>query len=148
MTTKSAWKLSVSDSARRLVRRGLEAVKSTLSATHPSALLGRNRVERWMRELCSRDVRVLMVTSDGDLSLQEIARHFGQDGKRLTSIPGVTRLTLPNADHSLTPRHARRTVVASLIDRRGGKRGGSIGPDAARAIAPHTELKRKSMALS
>ncbi|MGF6428768.1 MULTISPECIES: alpha/beta fold hydrolase [Bradyrhizobium] len=148
MTAKSAWKLSVSDSARRLVRRGLEAVKSTLSATHPSALLGRNRVERWMRELCSRDVRVLMVTSDGDLSLQEIARHFGQDGKRLTSIPGVTRLTLPNADHSLTPRHARRAVVASLIDRRGGKRGGSIGPDAARAIAPHTELKRKSMALS
>ncbi|WOH81861.1 alpha/beta hydrolase [Bradyrhizobium sp. BEA-2-5] len=149
MTTKSAWKLPVSGSARRLVRRGLEAVKSTLSAMHPSALLGRNRVERWMRELCSRGVRVLMVTSDGDLSLQEIARHFGQDGKRLTSIPGVTRLTLPNADHSLTPRHARRAVVARLIDHRGGgRRGGSSRPDAVRVTAQHAEVKPKSMALS
>lgn len=148
-TTRSAWKLPAPRSARRLIRRGLEAIKSTLSAMHPSALLGRNRVERWMRELCGRGVRVLMVTSDGDLSLQEIARHFGQDGKRLTSIPGVTRLTLPNADHSLTPRHARRAVVARLIEQRGGgKRAGSTGPDVARVMVPHAEVQRKSMALS
>lgn len=144
----TTWKTQVSRSARRLVRRGLEAIKSTLSTMHPAALLGRSRVERSMRELCGRGVRVLMVTSDGDLSLQEIARHFGQKGKRLASIPGVARLMLQNADHSLTPRHARRTVVAQLIDHCGGRPGGSTRPDAARVPVLRAEAKQESMVLS
>ncbi|WP_189341401.1 hypothetical protein, partial [Mesorhizobium sp. M2D.F.Ca.ET.140.01.1.1] len=77
---------------------GLEAVKSTVSMLHPAALLGQRRVERWMRDLCGRGVRVLIVTSEGDLSLKEIARHFGSEEERLDSIRGVTRVSLPNAD--------------------------------------------------
>lgn len=120
---------------KRVVRRGLEAAKSFLTALHPAGLLGRRPVERWMRQLCSRGVRVLMVTSEGDLSLEEIARHFGPDGRRLDSIKGVTRLSLPNADHTLTPGHARRMVIDGLIQHAGIAREGSAPVKAIRAGA-------------
>jgi hypothetical protein len=73
-------------------------------------------VERWMRDLASRGVHVLIATSEGDLSLKEIDRHFGPDGVRLRTIPNIGRLSLGNADHTLTPLHARRALVARLID--------------------------------
>jgi pimeloyl-ACP methyl ester carboxylesterase len=130
-----AWRKTASHYAKRLVRRGLEAVKSTLSILQPASLLGRRRVERWMRDLCGRGVRVLMVTSDGDLSLEEIARHFGPGGERLATIQGVTRVSLPNADHTLTPYHARRTVIARLIDHGGVRRDGYARSDPKRATA-------------
>jgi hypothetical protein len=130
-----AWRNTALRHAKLFVRRGLEAVKSTLSALHPATVLGRRKVERWMRELCHRGVRVLLVTSEGDLSLKEIARHFGADGVRLEDIRGVTRVSLPNADHTLTPHHARRAVIARLIDHGGIRRDGQIRPEPVRATA-------------
>ncbi|WP_192384870.1 alpha/beta fold hydrolase [Mesorhizobium silamurunense] len=118
------WRGIASRQVRLIVRRGLEAIKSTVSMLHPAALLGQRRVERWMRDLCGRGVRVLLVTSEGDLSLKEIARHFGSEEERLGSIRGVTRVSLPNADHTLTPYHARRAVIARLIDHGGIRRDG------------------------
>ena len=99
--------------ARFSTRRGLEFIKTVLAV--PERLIGRSPVERWMRALCARGVRVLMVTSEGDLSLEEIARHFGPDGRRLDALRGVARLGLAAADHTLTPHHARRALVARLI---------------------------------
>ncbi|MDX8469537.1 alpha/beta fold hydrolase [Mesorhizobium sp. VK23B] len=127
------WRGIASRHARLVVRRGLEAIKSTASMLHPAALLGQRRVERWMRDLCGRGVRVLMVTSEGDLSLKEIARHFGSEEERLDSIRGVTRVSLPNADHTLTPYHARRAVIARLIDHGGIRRDGDARPEPVRA---------------
>ena len=132
--TDWGWKSLAARGARALVRRALEAVKSALSLLNPASLSGRGRVERWMRDLCGRGVPVLMVTSEGDLSLEEIARHFGPDGARLAAMPGVTRVMLPNADHTLTSHHARRTVIARLIEH-GGGRGGAARRGAARATA-------------
>jgi pimeloyl-ACP methyl ester carboxylesterase len=105
----------VSHMGRRLVRRGLETIKTTLSMLHPLKLFKGPSVENWMRALSNRGVRILLVTSEGDLSLKEIDRHFGPDGERLRSMPGVARLTLDAADHTLTPYHARRALVARLI---------------------------------
>ncbi|MGN6304942.1 MAG: hypothetical protein ACTHNH_09015, partial [Mesorhizobium sp.] len=99
--------------ARFSTRRGLEFIKTVLAM--PDRLIGRSPVERWMRALCACGVRVLMVTSEGDLSLEEIARHFGPDGRRLDALRGVARLGLAAADHTLTPHHARRALVARLI---------------------------------
>ncbi|MCT2579163.1 alpha/beta fold hydrolase [Mesorhizobium sp. M1A.F.Ca.IN.022.02.1.1] len=130
-----AWRGIVSRCARLIIRRGLEAIKSTLSMLHPAALLGQRRVERWMRDLCGRGVRVLLVTSEGDLSLKEIARHFGSEEERLDSIRGVTRVSLPNADHTLTPYHARRAVIARLIDHGGIRRDGYARSEPVRATA-------------
>lgn len=127
------WRGIASRSARLIVRRGLEVIKSTLSMLHPAALLGQRRVERWMRDLCGRGVRVLLVTSEGDLSLKEIARHFGSGQERLDSIRGVTRVSLPNADHTLTPYHARRAVIARLIDHGGIRRDGHARSEPVRA---------------
>lgn len=97
-----------------LVRRGLELFKSALSTLHPARLRG-SSVRRWMRALSNRGVRVLLVTSEGDLSLKEIDRHFGANGKHLQTMRGVARLTLDAADHTLTPYHARRALIARLI---------------------------------
>jgi pimeloyl-ACP methyl ester carboxylesterase len=130
-----SWRGSASRHARLVVRRGLEAIKSTLSMLHPGSLIGQRKVERWMRELCGRGVRVLLVTSEGDLSLNEIARHFGAQEERLESIAGVTRVSLPNADHTLTPYHARRAVIARLIDHGGIRRDSRTRPETVRATA-------------
>ena len=100
--------------ASRLVRRGLELFKTALSRLHPSMLRG-SPVRRWMRALSNRGVRVLLVTSEGDLSLREIDRHFGANGRHLAAMRGVARLTLDAADHTLTPYHARRALIARLI---------------------------------
>jgi len=110
----AALRAGLSKLARRSVRRVLELAKTALAL--PARLVGRTPVERWMRGLSTRGVRVLLVTSEGDLSLEEIARHFGPDGARLAAIRGVSRLSLAAADHTLTPYHARRALIARLID--------------------------------
>lgn len=104
----------VSKVARFSIRRVLELAKTALAA--PDRLVRRSPVERRMRALCARGVRVLMVTSEGDLSQEEIARHFGPGGRRLEALRGLARLSLAAADHTLTPYHARRALIARLID--------------------------------
>jgi pimeloyl-ACP methyl ester carboxylesterase len=111
----SAFRILTSKNNRRFIRRGLEAVKTTFANVPLLAFMRGKPVERWMRELASSGVDVLIATSEGDLSLQEIDRHFGPDGKRLRTIPNISRLSLGNADHTLTPLAARRALVARLI---------------------------------
>lgn len=139
----TASRRSASYYAARCVRHALEAIKSAASMLHPASLAGQGKVERWMRELCGRGVRVLLVTSEGDLSLKEIARHFGPNEERLEVIRGVTRVSLPNADHTLTPYHARRAVIARLIDHGEVRREGyAARPDPVRATAKPSFLAR------
>jgi pimeloyl-ACP methyl ester carboxylesterase len=111
----SAFRMLTSKNNRRFVRHGLEAVKTTLANGRLSAFMRGKPVERWMRDLASSGVHVLIATSEGDLSLKEIDRHFGPDGKRLRSIPNISRLSLGDADHTLTPLAARRALVAGLV---------------------------------
>jgi pimeloyl-ACP methyl ester carboxylesterase len=112
----SAFKMLTSKSNRRFVRRGLETIKTTFANARLSAFMQGKPVERWMRDLASSGVHVLIATSEGDLSHKEIDRHFGPDGERLRSILNISRLSLGNADHTLTPLHARRALVARLVD--------------------------------
>jgi pimeloyl-ACP methyl ester carboxylesterase len=112
----SAFKMLTSKNNRRFVRRGLETIKTTFANARLSAFMQGKPVERWMRDLASNGVHVLIATSEGDLSHKEIDRHFGPDGERLRTILNISRLSLDNADHTLTPLHARRALVARLID--------------------------------
>ncbi len=105
---------AVSFGGRRSVRRTLELIKSGLAGLSPARLAGGRPVERWMSDLVARGTRVLMVTSEGDLSHEEIARHFGPGGERLARLPAVTMRELPAADHTLTPPHARRLMAEHL----------------------------------
>jgi pimeloyl-ACP methyl ester carboxylesterase len=100
----SSLKSSVSKLGRRMLRRSLEMSKSGLSSI--SASKG-GSVERWMKDLTKRGTEVLVVSCEGDLSHEEIARHFGPDGERLRRMSGVTMALIPAADHTLTPLHAR-----------------------------------------
>lgn len=113
-TTSSRLRTGVSRLARRSIRRGLEAAKTMLLRLHPLTLLHGSPVAGWMQALSNRGVQILLVTSQGDLSLEEIARHFGPDGERLEAMRGVARLTLEAADHTLTPHHARRALIERL----------------------------------
>ncbi|HET7413749.1 MAG TPA: alpha/beta fold hydrolase [Pararhizobium sp.] len=100
-------KSSTAKLGRRVLRNSLELSKSALSSLPQGGALAGRRVERWMRDLTERGTRVLMVSCEGDLSLLEIARHFGPNGERLMRMKGVTMALLPAADHTLTPVHAR-----------------------------------------
>ncbi|MGN6551244.1 MAG: hypothetical protein ACTHJ3_15310 [Pararhizobium sp.] len=99
----------------RRLRRGIEGVKTAFLSVSVSRLLFGSVVERWIRALSARGVRMTFVSSAGDLSNEEIARHFGPGGIRLAAIPGVTRLVIENADHTLTPRPAREELTRHLI---------------------------------
>ncbi|HVW56879.1 MAG TPA: alpha/beta fold hydrolase [Rhizobiaceae bacterium] len=114
--SRSPLKALASKIGRVLIRRSLEATKTVLSNARPSAFLQGRMVERWMRDLAMSGVHILIATSEGDLSLKEIDRHFGPDGERLRTIPNVSRLSLRGADHTLTPLHARRALIAKLAD--------------------------------
>jgi len=102
--------------ARRSTRRSLEILKSVLSKLTPESVGGGNRVERWMRQLTGRGVKVLMVNCEGDLSLQELDRHFGPGARKLRAMPGASFLRIPAADHTLTPLHARRMLAGELAE--------------------------------
>src|SRR5690606_18693571 len=102
-TTLSRLRTGASKLARRSIRRGLEVAKTMLLRLHPLTLLHGSPVAGWMQALSNRGVQILLVTSQGDLSLEEIDRHFGPGGERLETMRGVARLTLEAADHTLTP---------------------------------------------
>ncbi len=68
-----------------------------------------------MKSITGRGTQVLVVSCEDDLSLQEIARHFGPDGERLRRMKGVTMMLVPAADHTLTPVHARDMLTGQLI---------------------------------
>lgn len=125
---------------RRSIRRGLEIIKSSLVWLSPVTLLSGNPVERWMRDLTARGTRVMMVTCEGDLSLEEIDRHFGPDAERLRRMPGVTMHMIPAADHTLTPVHARRALIDYLIEL--GRAGQQAGPAERRTSSRGGTIRR------
>jgi pimeloyl-ACP methyl ester carboxylesterase len=105
-------KTSVSRLGKRILRRSMELSKSGLTRAQR---LADGSVERWMQDLAASGTRVLVINSEGDLSLEEIARHFGPDGTRLKRIGGVTTALIAAADHTLTPARARAEVIDHLV---------------------------------
>ncbi|WP_373235866.1 serine aminopeptidase domain-containing protein [Cohaesibacter celericrescens] len=106
----------LSKRARVLVRRSIELGKSGLAHLTPSALSQGNQVKRWMQKLTARGTKVMMICTDGDLSIEEIDRHFGPDAMQLRAMQNVVIHTLHAADHSLTPLHARQSLATLLIE--------------------------------
>lgn len=106
--TSGSAKPSLVKLGKRVVRQLLELSKSVMLLG--GSLTG-NSVESWMRDLTKRGTRVLVVSCEDDLSLQEIARHFGPSGERLKRMSGVSTALIPAADHTLTPLHAREQLT-------------------------------------
>jgi len=104
----------VSKLGRRALRLSLELSKSALSHAWWKHALPNRSVERWMRKLTERGTRVLVVNCEGDLSIAEVARHFGPGGERLKRMAGVTVALVSDADHTLTPAPARAELTAHI----------------------------------
>jgi pimeloyl-ACP methyl ester carboxylesterase len=109
-----ALKSAVSKLGRRALRLSLELSKSAHSHAWWKRMLPNRSVERWMRRLTERGTRVLIVNCEGDLSIAEVARHFGPDGERLKRMAGVTTALVSGADHTLTPAPARAELTARI----------------------------------
>jgi pimeloyl-ACP methyl ester carboxylesterase len=106
---------AVSKLGRRGLRLSLELSKSAFSNAWWKRALPNRSVERWMRKLTERGTHVLIVNCEGDLSIGEVARHFGPGGERLKRMPGVTTALVFGADHTLTPAPARAELTARIV---------------------------------
>lgn len=106
---------SVLKLGKPLLRGSVEFAKSVLSRFSGEGAMARRPVEGWMKSITERGTQVLMVSCEDDLSLQEVARHFGPDGERLRRMKGVTMMLVPAADHTLTPVHARDMLTDQVI---------------------------------
>jgi hypothetical protein len=56
--------------------------------------------------LRDRGALVSLITTEGDVSEDEIPKHFGKKEEGLSAYPNVMRIRLMDADHSLTDRRA------------------------------------------
>ncbi|MDQ2105978.1 hypothetical protein QSG27_25005, partial [Azospirillum sp. C340-1] len=77
------------------------------------------------KTLSERGVPVLMVHSEGDVTLGELEAQAGAGGGRLRRMPGLRMERLPAADHSLMERAARErfaTLLDELLDGIGSRR--------------------------
>jgi len=99
--------------AKRSLRGGMELLKTAFQKWKG---LTEGSVDSWVKELAARGTRVLIVSSEGDLSNQEITRHFGPGGERLKHINGVTYAVIPEANHTLTPLYARTALNTFILE--------------------------------
>jgi pimeloyl-ACP methyl ester carboxylesterase len=71
---------------------------------------------RAMTTLSERQVKSLMLYSEGDAGLKPLEAHFGPDAAGLAEFPGAVTSTVAGIDHDLTGSAMRQVVARHLID--------------------------------
>ena len=66
--------------------------------------------------LSQRNVRMSLIYSEQDIGLEHFSLHFGRDGAGLSRFDNAHLVVIPNADHNLTPAHAREIYVREIKD--------------------------------
>lgn len=66
------------------------------------------------RTLHQRGMPVSLIYSENDLGLEQYDFYFGHDGSGLARFPNVSPKIIPDADHNLTPEHARKVYLEAL----------------------------------
>lgn len=66
------------------------------------------------RTLHQRGTPISLIYSENDLGLEQYDFYFGHDGAGLTRFPNVSLAIIPDADHNLTPEHARKVYLEAL----------------------------------
>jgi len=61
-----------------------------------------------------RGVKLLVVYSEGDPSLDYMKLMFGKEMKKIAACQNFAEIHLPGADHTFTPRHSRNELIAAL----------------------------------
>lgn len=101
------------------VRRALANIAQAVSrkALAPLVLFIRHYTEEGrhvhaaFRTLARRGTRVTLVYSENDVGWEHFSSYFGQRGERLREYGNVQLAVIPNADHNLTPPHARAVYL-------------------------------------
>ncbi|HEY8571194.1 alpha/beta fold hydrolase [Phenylobacterium sp.] len=100
--------------AVKLGRSGLAVVMGLLGG-HGRKLDGAAKAA--FQTLKQRNVRVtLLYSRDGD-GHRDFAGYFGEDGRRLRRCADLELIYLDDADHGLTPRHAREALLSLVTER-------------------------------
>ena len=100
--------------ARKAAKTSISALMS-LQTMAANALARENPIEAAFANLSARGARVLLAYSEGDAGLAELERHLGPEGQNATSLPGVEKFTIENADHMLTSVQAREIYGDRLV---------------------------------
>lgn len=97
------------------VRRAVANIAAVVSkkALQPLMLFIRHYTEEGrhvhaaFRTLARRSTKLTLVYSENDVGWEHFSSYFGQRGERLREYGNVQLAVIPNADHNLTPPHAR-----------------------------------------
>ncbi|MCX8999625.1 alpha/beta fold hydrolase [Rhizobiaceae bacterium BDR2-2] len=66
------------------------------------------------RALRKRSSEVTLVYSENDVGWEHFSSYFGKRGERLKDYPDVRLVVISNADHNLTPPHARKAYLDAV----------------------------------
>ncbi len=101
------------------VRRALTNIASVVSkkALQPLMLFLRHYTEEGrlvhaaFRTLARRATKMTLVYSESDVGWEHFSSYFGQRGERMGEYGNVQLVVIPNADHNLSPPHARAVYL-------------------------------------
>jgi pimeloyl-ACP methyl ester carboxylesterase len=92
---------------------------SFLSREHATVLKGFNLLK-------NRNVEISLIYSAQDIGLEHFSLHFGRTGSGLAKFGNARLTVIPDADHNLTPAHARAIYIREIQNmalRLGARRG-------------------------
>ena len=75
----------------------------------------RSECHRMFASLRARNVKMRLLCSEGDESLEQLALYFGGKLQGLKNHPQVSITTIAEADHNLTPEHAQKALMTYLV---------------------------------
>jgi O-antigen/teichoic acid export membrane protein/alpha-beta hydrolase superfamily lysophospholipase len=82
-------------------------------------LPGKRHIHREVRDsfrtFQERKIPVSLIYSEGDVGLDDLHLHFGEQGSGLDSYSNVKLTMLPDTDHNLTPAVSRRVVFDEIL---------------------------------
>ncbi|MDB5555028.1 MAG: polysaccharide biosynthesis protein [Rhizobium sp.] len=96
--------------ARRLARKATPLVRQLPGNRHIH-----REVKDSFRTFQERQIPVSLIYSEGDVGLDDLHLHFGEQGSGLGSYGNVTLTMLPDTDHNLTPAISRRVVFDEIL---------------------------------
>jgi O-antigen/teichoic acid export membrane protein/alpha-beta hydrolase superfamily lysophospholipase len=96
-------------------RRLLAKLKPVLRFIDSAGPIHHETVEMF-RTYALRDTSARLAYSEGDVGVEALRHHFGDNGEKLAAFPNVKLVMIPDADHNLTPQAAKDQAMAELME--------------------------------
>jgi pimeloyl-ACP methyl ester carboxylesterase len=108
--------VDVTRAAANIFKGAGSRIKQKLLYLFRGALPEGRAVYAVFEALRRRDVPVTLIYSENDLGLEQRDFYFGRNGRGFARFPNVFATMIANADHNLTPQHARVVYMQALKD--------------------------------